>query len=368
MKSENFNNTVHKPRVLVAPLDWGLGHATRCIPIINKLLQQNCEVIIASEGAVKFLLQQEFPMLSFLNLKGYRVQYSRKKIWMPAKLLLQVPKIILGIYTEHAWLKKMVKLYSIDAVISDNRFGMYHSFVPCIYITHQLKIKTGNRFTEPLVQKTHYWFINKYKECWVPDIMSGISLAGELSHPVVLPEVPVKYIGPLSRFEKNEAEIKYDLAIILSGPEPQRTVFEKKVLKDLKLFSGKTLLVRGLPANTALPEADLQVLEIYNHLPASALNQVILQSKMIVSRCGYSTVMDLIKLKKNAILVPTPGQTEQEYLSGYLYKQHFFLCVHQDLFSLSDVLKRSEHFSFNNAALPQNDHEKVIENFILSLR
>ncbi|MEP7254253.1 MAG: glycosyltransferase [Ferruginibacter sp.] len=258
-----------------------------------------------------------------------------------------------------------MKKYLIDAVISDNRFGMYHSSVPCIYVTHQLKIKTDHRFTEWIAQKINYWFINKYNECWVPDTAGEINLSGELSHPVVLPKVPVKYLGPLSRFEKVASEIRYDLLIILSGPEPQRTVFEEILLNDLKNYSGRALLVRGLPSNTTLLKPSSSSLGIQDHLPAAELNRVILQSQLIISRCGYTTVMDLIKLQKKAILVPTPGQTEQEYLADHLLKQKLFFCTKQEFFSLPEVLKKAEIFSFINSAFSQNDYEKVIDSFVL---
>ena len=365
MKGKNFNNPGDKPRVLVAPLDWGLGHATRCIPIILMVLQQNCDVIIAAEGPCKFLLQEEFPDLVFLELKGYRITYSKNKSGLPLKILAQFPKLIYRIYAEHRWLNKMVKLHAIDLVISDNRFGMYHKTVPAVYITHQLKIKTGNRFTAQIAQKINYHFINKYKECWVPDTAGEINLAGGLSHPGVMPAVPVKYIGPLSRFKKIETENKYDLTIILSGPEPQRSVFEELILKDLKNYSGKTLLVRGLPANTTLLQSTSSSLEIQNHLPAAALNHVLQQSKIIISRCGYSTVMDLITLQKKAVLVPTPGQTEQEYLAYHLLKEQLFLCIDQNNFSLADVLKKAAGFQFKTITL-LNDYEKTAEDFINS--
>ncbi len=367
MKGKKINIPGYKPRVLVAPLDWGLGHTTRSIPIINGLIKQGCEVIIASSGAGSFLLKKEFPGLLFLNLRGYEVRYSVNGYWMPVKLFMQIPKIIWRIYKEHFWLKGAVKEYSIDAVISDNRLGMYHSSVPCAYITHQLKIKTGNRLIEGVAQKIHYWFINKYDECWVPDIHQEINLAGELSHPVSLPETPVKYLGLLSRFENDLAEKKYDLLIMLSGPEPQRTVFEEMVLMGLKNYTGLALLVRGLPQNTEVLQAAIPALEIKNHLSATELNRAILQSQVIIGRCGYSTIMDLVKLQRNAILVPTPGQAEQEYLAAYLHKQKLFFCVTQDMFSLASALEKADDFVFNKLVFSQNDHEKIIAGFVSNL-
>jgi hypothetical protein len=202
MKFQKINRNTGSKRVLVAPLDWGLGHATRCIPIIYELLSLNMEVIIAAGGATKKLLEKEFPKLEFVYLRGYNVKYSNKKWLLPLTLLLQAPIIFTRIYQEKQWLKRAISTLQIDAVISDNRFGLYHSTTPCIYITHQLMIKTGNRFTEWLAKKIHYFFINKYTACWVPDNEHAPTLAGELSHPKTLPLVPVKYLGPLSRFEK----------------------------------------------------------------------------------------------------------------------------------------------------------------------
>lgn len=368
MKGKKINNPGYKPRVLVAPLDWGLGHTTRSIPVINGLIKQGCDVVIACSVPGRFLLEKEFPRLLFLNLRGYEIKYSVKGYWMPLKLFIQIPKVILRIYKEHSWLKNAVKKYSIDAVISDNRLGMYHSSVPCAYITHQLKIKTGSGFTERIVQKIHYWFINKYDECWVPDMQKEINLAGELSHPSTLPEIPVKYLGILSRFELGLEEKKYDLLIILSGPEPQRTVFEEMVLSGLKNYTGRALLVRGLPQNSEALKTISPSLEIKNHLSATGLNRAILQSQMIISRCGYSTIMDLVKLQRNAILVPTPGQTEQEYLAACLHKQKLFFCVSQDKLSLTDALEMADNFDFNKLAFSHNDHEKVIAEFVSDFR
>jgi len=312
IKDQNFNIPDHKPRILIAPLDWGLGHATRCIPIISALIQQNCTVIVAADGPLKILLQKEFPDVLFITLMGYRVQYSRHTFWMPVKLLLQLPKILYRIYAENRWLKKTVKANRIDAVISDNRMGLFHKKIICVYITHQLTIKTGNRFTESIAQKIHYHFINKFNACWVPDAKGTLNLAGVLSHPATLPKVPVTYLGPLSRFKKKDVESKYDLCIILSGPEPQRTIFEKIILQGLHHVKGKKILVRGLPGETEIPQLSNASFEIKDHLPADELSNIIQQSKLIISRCGYSTVMYLVKLQKNAIVVPTPGCTEQE--------------------------------------------------------
>ncbi len=368
MKEKNFNSSHNKIRILVAPLDWGLGHATRCIPIISKLLQQNCVVIVAAEAAGKFLLQKEFPNLIFIDLTGYRIQYSSNKLTMPFKMLAQFPKLIYSIYTERRWLNKAITEHNIDAVISDNRLGLSSKKITSIYITHQLLIKTGNAFTEKIAQKIHYHFINKYNACWVPDGAGQINLAGDLSHPKLLPAVPVKYLGPLSRFKKLDVDIKYDVCILLSGPEPQRTIFEKKVIEELKTFSGKAFLLRGCPGDTKEFELGLPEVKVENHLPADELNIVLQQSKLIISRSGYTTVMDLAKLQQKALLVPTAGQTEQKYLAEYLEQKLLFCTLQQKDFSFKKVFEKVNTFEFKNTALLQNEYEAVVEDFVAQLQ
>lgn len=352
----------------MVPLEWGLGHATRCIPLIEELLAQNCEVLLGAEGAAKTLLEQEFPQLTILPLQGYQVKYSRKKNGLPLKLLLQTPGIIRSIYRENRWLKKTIRQYSINAVISDNRPGLYNVAVPCIYITHQLTIKTGTRFTEWIAQKIHYHYINKYNACWIPDAAGENNLAGELSHPAHLPKTIVQYLGPLSRFKKMAEEKKYDLAIIISGPEPQRTIFERVLLKDLEKYEGKCIVIRGLPNDLSQPSISNPSVEIHNHLSAAALNKAIQGSSLVISRSGYTTIMDLVKLQQKAVLIPTPGQTEQEYLGRYLAGKKYFYSITQNDFSLTDLLKITADISFARPVLNLDDYKVVIKNFICELK
>ena len=362
----NFNNISPKPRILIAPLEWGLGHATRCIPIIKELLNKDCEVFIAAEGATSYLLKQEFPTLNFLQLKGYRMKYSKKAYALPWKLLAQFPKILFTIYNENKWLKKIVGENKIDAVISDNRFGMYHKKIHSVYITHQLLIKTGNSLTEKIGQRIHYHFIKKYNECWIPDFEVN-GLAGELSHPKKLP-AKIKYLGALSRFELIVTEKKYDLLIIISGPEPQRTIFEDQILNELATFTGKVLFIRGLPENTKPMKNENTLVEIMNHLSAEKLNEAILQSDIIVSRCGYTTIMDLVKLQKKAILIPTPAQTEQEYLATYLMENKIFYTVRQKDFVLQKALGFAKTFPYLIPHCDMDNYKNVIDEFVRSFQ
>ena len=362
---KNFNNPSSQQRILVAPLEWGLGHATRCIPIIHELLSVQCEVFIAAEGATRALLEQEFPSLTFLALAGYRMQYSRNEKALPWKLLLQFPKMGIRIFKEHQWLKKIVKEYAIDAVISDNRFGMYHRTIPSVYITHQLAIKTGNAFTEKIAQSIHNFFIRKYPVCWVPDAEQD-GLAGALSHPKNRPQ-KIKYIGPLSRFEWLDKKNKYDLLISISGPEPQRTLLEEQLLPDLEVYPGKVLFIRGLPNNAHSLQCKNPLVEINNHLPATLFNEAIQRSDMIISRCGYTTVMDLVKLQKKAILIPTPGQTEQEYLAGYLREKKMFYTLPQKDFRLKHALSEAAAFPFAIPTFDMDEYKEAVRQFVQSL-
>ena len=338
--------TLSKPVILIAPLDWGLGHATRCIPIIHRLLAHDCTVLIAAEGKIRSLLAEEFPNVVFLPLQGYDIRYSRKKWMLPVVLLTQIPKMMAAVKNENSWLKQIVNENKIDAVISDNRYGLYHHSVPSIIITHQLRIQTGNsKRWDDLLQRLHYRFINKFGSCWVPDVTGKDSLAGNLSHPAELPAIPTKYIGPLSRFEPCNSNGNKHLLILLSGPEPQRTMLEKKLINQLANYQQLVVLVRGLPGSSAMPRVNKNV-EVYNHLPATELQLKMCDASYIISRCGYSTVMDIAALRCKTILIPTPGQTEQEYLAAQLMHNKMALCIPQHQFELRAALTSASVFNY----------------------
>ena len=346
-----------KTRILIAPLDWGLGHATRCIPIIRELMAQGCDVWLAGEGVQERLLKDEFSDLPFLQLPGYRIEYAKTKWGLIWKMILQGPKMRRAIQYEHRWLKKMVKQYHFDAVISDNRFGLYHKTTPCIFITHQLHIKSSaGKWTEKIFQKRNYGYINKFTECWVPDLEGENNLANELSHPQLKPNVPVHYIGLLSRFEKKDnfdpstnsghsTERKNHLLIILSGPKPQRSILEEKIINDIGHYHGTATIVRGLPGSASLiPSTNM--IKFYNHLPAEQLNNEMQEAEYVIGRSGYSTVMDVVALQKKSILIPTPGQTEQEYLGNYLMEKGIAVCLAQKDFSLNKALTMANDYQY----------------------
>jgi UDP:flavonoid glycosyltransferase YjiC (YdhE family) len=369
MNVDKINKKDRKKRILLAPLDWGLGHATRCIPIIKLLFDQGAEVLVAAEGPVALLLQKEFPSLVILPLRGYRVSYSTNKSFFFLKMLSQSPAIVKAIKHEKSWLNHIIIEHEIDAVISDNRFGFYKNKTSCVFITHQLSIPAGNKLLDRLSQKINYRYINKFSECWVPDLEGKDNLAGELSHPKKLPGIPVRYLGILSRCEKKDMQKEIDLLIVISGPEPQRTIFENILLKQSADMEGRIVFLRGLPAaahDELLPGN--KNTSIHNHLPASALNELIQRSKLVVARCGYSTIMDLAALKQKAILIPTPGQTEQEWLAKHVMEKKIFYTTSQENFSLKEQIKKADGFEFIDPEFETAMNKKVVIEWLDSIQ
>jgi uncharacterized protein (TIGR00661 family) len=366
--SKNDGKAIQKA-ILIAPLDWGLGHAARCVPIIKELQHYPFRIIIAGEGAVAAMLKQEFPEVEIIPLPGYKIKYSKNKRRFLLKLLIQFPGVLYSVLKEHRWLNKVKQELNLCAVISDNRFGLFNRSITSVYITHQLSIKTGNRLSDKIATLIHRKISKNYTQCWIPDFNHKKKLGGLLSYTVKLRRNDL-YIGCLSRFEKkSSSEITIDLLVILSGPEPQRSIFENLLLVQLKNFEGKVVLVRGLPGNNISKPAypfDENVI-IKNHLPAKELNDLIEQSQLIISRSGYTTVMDLAKLGKKAILVPTPGQTEQEYLADYLSEQKMFFTVSQKKFDLKTALKQADSFPFDIPQFDMSLYKTVIKQFAESL-
>jgi UDP-N-acetylglucosamine:LPS N-acetylglucosamine transferase len=370
--SEKFNKsgTQKKPVVLLAPLDWGLGHATRCIPVIQYLIRQGCKVIVAGEGNQQKLLQNEFKNLHFEPLRGYRLKYGSGSYSTILKIILQIPKILASIKNEKTWVNKFLEKHKVDVIISDNRYGFYSSAVPSVFITHQLRIKTPfGRLAESVLQKFNYRLIERFSECWVPDNEGAANLAGELSHPANLPGIPVKYIGRLTRLQPDFTAREHGyLLMILSGPEPQRTIFEKILLKELSSYHGPAILVRGLPAEQAAAVSQFKNLVIHNYLPSSRLYDVINEAGYIISRPGYSTVMDITGRNRKNIFVPTPGQSEQEYLARYLGAQKMCIYYKQKDFSLSRALEEAKDTSFKTVLIPPGNLESVVGELIGDLQ
>jgi uncharacterized protein (TIGR00661 family) len=325
-------------RVLVTPLDWGLGHATRCIPIIRELLSRNCEVLIAGSGDSLLLLRGEFPSIQTFELPAYAPQYPLIGKMMVWKMAGQLPKFFKTIKKEHEMVEQIIRAHGIDLVISDNRYGCWSHYVASIFITHQNNIMMPKRFgwMAKAIRKLNERYMKKFTECWIPDFdNSEDSLAGKLATFGKVPKMlSARHIGALSRFERrSDVEIKYDVVAIFSGPEPQRTLLENTVYPQLKNSGLKYFVVRGKFSGGIIDDPNAA-----NYLNASELQQLVESAGVVISRSGYSTVMDLAALQKKAIFIPTPGQTEQEYLALTLAQKKIAYSVSQNKFDLKTAM------------------------------
>lgn len=327
---------MHAARIMICPLDWGLGHAARCVPVIRALKAAGAVPVIAADRGPLALLRKEFPSDEFIRFPGVTVRYPANGKHMAWSMLKQSPKLLLGIREETRFVERSVKELGIDAVISDNRFGAYANGIPSVYISHQVHIQTGNAFTDALARRRHARYMRRFDEVWIPDAEGPDNLSGKLSHGKHVPG-HASYIGPLSRFTEIPAgEKRYDAALILSGPEPQRSLLEADFLTQTKAFPGlKFLLVRGTDEVLgSLPE-NVDQIPLTDH---ESIRRICGETRHLICRSGYTSIMELAVAGRSAHLIPTPGQTEQIYLAAYLDGKYGFRSVAQERFSLAEIL------------------------------
>jgi len=361
-------------RVLVSPLDWGLGHATRCIPILRALRVAGHEVVIAASGAGLRLLQEEFPDVEAEEFPSYAMRYSRSRFLLPVWLLAQLPLFLFSILRERNRLNHLIQRRGIERVISDGRYGVCTRKVPCVFITHQLCIlPPGPRWLQSLfagpILRLNHRILRGFKEIWVPDFPGEVNLSGMLGHPrSAWPEV--RYIFPLCRFRSEtllwsqpmeagsagshaggiENQDSIEILALVSGPEPQRTVFESLLTRALQNRSGTRVLVRGVPGRSIagqpkVPQHIMQgKLNVFDHLPGEQISQYLASARRVVCRSGYTSVMELAGMGKTDILfIPTPGQPEQEYLAEHLSAMGFAVFQTQEHLDLDGELPGSSH-------------------------
>jgi UDP:flavonoid glycosyltransferase YjiC (YdhE family) len=336
----NYFPEIQEPAILVTPLDWGLGHATRCIPIIRKLLWMNQPVLLGGCGDSLRVLRLEFPTLPYVEFPEYNMRYPKENmLWNVA---LKLPQLLSTFVKEQQLVKALVKKNKIKAVISDNRYGCFHSAIPSVLITHQVYPIVPLPSMEKGVQKYVLHLINQFNVCWIPDMPAAdTSLAGKLAHPA---PVNAKFIGPLSRLFPQEINPNpyFNVLFLLSGPEPQRTYLENKIREQVVGLAGNFALVQGLPyqANTAV--STISNLTVFPYLQAQELSELIGNAEIILCRAGYSTLMDLAFFDKKAIFVPTPGQTEQLYLAEQLHEANRGVTISQDKLNLKEIIEKAK--------------------------
>lgn len=330
---------IEHTKILFAVLNWGLGHATRSIPIIRRLKEDNNDIVIASSGDSLALLKENFVENIFVELPDYNIRYG--SVNMVVNGILQYRMVSKAIRSEFVFTAEIIKKYNIELIISDNRYGVFSNNIRSILITHQINLMMprGYGFIKPFTQKKNKKYFSNFNEIWVPDFEGDENLSGALSHGISL-SVPISFIGPQSRFVKSKPLKKiYNLTFILSGPEPERTHFEHLIRKELVNFQGRAALVLGKIG--AIKNFETHY-DVYNHLNSKEMQELILQSEYIVCRSGYSSIMDLSVLNAKAVLIPTPGQPEQEYLGKYMNQKKGFVTWSQNDFSLSKILELTE--------------------------
>lgn len=305
-------------RILVAPLDWGLGHAARCVPLIHTLLEHGAVPVIGADKGPLALLREEFPALEHLRIPGLEVRYGsgRSQAWAMAR---QLPALLHQVRQEYLFFNRLRRELHVDAVVSDQRFGIRAADLPSVLLTHQ--VFPFSPFAQGIARRMNRRYIARFDRCWIPDHATSPGLAGALAHGRPLPG-HAHYIGPLSRFRTSVPERNkptYRVVAVISGPEPHRTLFERAVLAQLEQIDGAHLVLSGqVDGRTGrLPQ-----------LPTEALHAALLSAELIVGRTGYSTLMDMEAIGRGALLVPTPGQPEQEYL-GRVSAQRAFHTVQQ---------------------------------------
>jgi UDP:flavonoid glycosyltransferase YjiC (YdhE family) len=337
--------------VLVAPLDWGLGHATRCIPVINELQKLGHSVCIAGSGPSLDLLRIEFPANRFFEIESYGISYG-SRLPLIAHLISKARGVLSIIRKEHEQVVAIAKDQKIDFIISDNRYGCYHEEIPSAIITHQLSLQLPP-ILKQIANNQNRRLLGRFSACWVPDLPDH-TLSGQLS----VSDIPHKFIGPLSRMRPEKNSDRFEILALISGPEPHRATFDCLLTAQLESRPSYKI-VRGLPSQEPTNGP------IFNHLPARRLNDLINGADVVIARSGYSTIMDLAALSKKAIFVPTPGQTEQSYLARELQRKKIAPMITQKEFSLNAALERVRDYSgFTENYFKENLLEKTLREFL----
>jgi uncharacterized protein (TIGR00661 family) len=309
------------PRILYCVLNWGLGHATRSIPVIRALMKLGYEVEIASDGGPLKFLMKTFPACVSHELPGYNIIYPTRSVLLNAAS--QLRNMFRAVQQEKKHIDKLISTQKYDVIISDNRYGCYHSGIPSILITHQLSNLAKSSFLSRHGERIVNRYFKFFDEVWIPDTQDR-QLSGKLTD-VSLPNM--RFIGHLSDQVYEQHRKEYKIAAILSGPEPQRTKLEKEILPQLAEYADKCVLIRGL-INDETPKHEGN-LTIYPYMDRKQINDILNTSDFIVCRTGYSSLMDLFNIGAKAILIPTPGQPEQIYLGDRLKDNPAFVVQKQ---------------------------------------
>jgi len=341
------NPDSRKKRVFIAPLNWGLGHATRLLPLINYLLAKNYKIYIGASGRSKEVLQQEVSQCTFFDFPEYPIKYPQSRFFVTRFMLIIFPQMLLAMKNEQKKLRILHKKYQFDLIISDNRFSLALTGVKSLLVSHQLRYKLPwpIQKMEWLPEYFNYSHFRKYDRIIVPDTDENKTLTGDLSHNMrYLPYNKLYYLGIMTTVEMDisEDEENIDYLVLISGPEPQRTKFEKIVINQVKSLQGRVVVALGKPEKNYKIRMGNSV--IYSYLNRNKISKYLGRAKFIVSRPGYTTVMEMIESGKRGLFIPTPGQIEQVYLAKYFMDNKWCYSVSQYKFDLSNAVKIAQTY------------------------
>jgi len=304
---------------------WGLGHATRTLPIIRRTIEEGHEVTVVSSGRALSMLRQELgDSATFAHLEDYQPPELPNSTFLALATFLRFPLYVTAMFHEHDYVRRFLEETKIDVIFSDNRFGFYSRQVPSFFMGHQLRILNPlrNKVLEDGTEIYNKYFLDRYAGVIVPDFEED-GLAGRLAHDLsIFDERRLNYVGVLSEFAYRPTVEDVDVFVSISGPEPQRSSFERLVRSQLDGFGGRVVTSLGKPEDNGHSGPNLR-----SYLNREEREEFLNRSKIVVARSGYSTLMDLSVLKKRGFLVPTPGQLEQEYLAKHHMERKTFYSV-----------------------------------------
>jgi len=327
-------------RVLYAVGSWGLGHATRSLPVIQALLERGVEVTVVCTGRALLLLRQELmERCEFLDWPDVPQTLGRSALEFYARSALAIPHMLLVMLRERSWTENLLRRRRFDRIVSDNRYGVQHPAVPSFHLAHSLRFIAPRRVAllEWLLEAFNYRWFCGLRRILVPDTPED-RLSGDLAHRLrVFPPKLLAYIGVLSRIRARDLPQDLDLFVTLSGPEPQRTMLEEVIRRQLAAWRPAATGLRVVVA-LGRPEAphreEVDGVEVYGYLDARAQEEMVNRAHLVVARSGYSTIMELAEVERRAVLVPTPGQTEQVYLAAYHERRGTIRAVSQSRLAL----------------------------------
>ena len=322
-------------KIIYGVCSWGLGHATRSLPVIRKLIKENNKLTIISNGRSLDLLKKEIgENANFIDIPDYPMLLSENPRQFMAKSMIYWPMLIRRLHKGFNQLNKILKQKRYDIIISDARYDIYNRKIPSFFISHQIRIMNPLRIKilETGSEIFNLFFFKRFAGVLVPDYKTD-GLSGELSHNLrLIDENKIHYIGALSDFKKKDNKKDIDYLISISGPEPQRTILEKRISSQIEHLKGNIVVTLGKTENEDAFKSEN--ITTYSFVSKEKREDLLNSSKLVISRSGYSTILDLSVIGCKALMTPTPGQIEQEYLSKYHNLKKTFYSVNQNSIDL----------------------------------